>query len=106
MPDGSGLEPRVSCGGSIPCLGLDELRDGNVATFAHAPPVDLDSRDFMESFGGEVAGSAMWAANNWHFLNYKQCRASSVATRHQSNLNTSAATVFAACLFTVIPHIQ
>ena len=32
-------------------MGLDELRDCNVATFAHAPPVDLDSRDFMKSLG-------------------------------------------------------
>ena len=85
---------------------LDELRDRNVAAFAHAPPVDLDSRDFMKSFGGEVACAAVWTANNWNFLNYKQCRASSIATRYLSNLNTSTATVFTACLFTVIRHIQ
>lgn len=87
-------------------MGLNEFRDRYVATFAHTPPVELDSRDFMKSFGGEVAGSAMWAANDWHFLNNKQCRASSIATRYRSNLNAGAATVFATGLFTVIPHIE
>ena len=85
---------------------LDELCDSYVSTFAHAPPVELDSRDFMKSLGGQVADSAMRAANNWHFLNYKQRRTFPIAACQLSNLNPDAATIFAAFLFTVILHTQ
>ena len=85
---------------------LDELCDSYVSTFAHAPPVELDSRDFVERLCHEIAGSAMCAANDWYFLNNKERRAFPIAPRHLSNLNASAATVFAAFVFTAIPHIQ
>ena len=84
----------------------DELRDRHVATFTHAAPVQFDPCDFMESFGSQVAGSAMRAANDRHFLNYQQRRAASIAASYSSDLNTSASAVFAAVSLTVIPHIQ
>ena len=87
-------------------LGRDELRDRHVATFAHASPVQFDPCDFMESFGSQVAGSAMRATNDRHFLNHQQRRAASIAASYWSDLNTSASAVFAAVSLTVIPHIQ
>ena len=45
-------------------FGQDEFRNRHAAPFTHAPPVEFDSRDLMKSFGREIAGSAMWAAND------------------------------------------
>ena len=87
-------------------LGRDELRDGHTATFAHTAPVELDSRDFMKSFGCEVAGPAMWATSDGHLFDHEQRRASSIAAGYWPNLNTSAITVFTVSLSAVIPHIQ
>ena len=84
--------------------GLDELCDSYVATFAHAAPVELDSRDFMERLCCQIAGTAMWAANDWYFLNYNERRTFPIAARYLSNLNANTATIFATFLFTVIPH--
>ena len=88
------------------CSGLDELCRSYIATFADGPSVELDSREFMERLSGEIAGSAMWAANDRHFLDYKQGCTFPIATRHLSNLNPNAGAIFATFLFTVIPHIQ
>ena len=87
-------------------LGRDELRDGHGATFTHAAPVELDSRDFMKSFSCEVAGSAMWATNDGYLFDHEQRRAPSIAASDWPNLNASATTVFTMSLPAVIPHIQ
>jgi hypothetical protein len=68
--------------------------------------MELDSRDFVERVCREIASSAMWTANDGYFLNNKERRAFPIATRHLPNLNASAAAVFAAFLFTVVPHMQ
>jgi hypothetical protein len=83
----------------------DELRHGYAATFAHAAPVELNSREFTKSFGCEITGAAMWATDNRYFFNYEQRCASSIATGYWPNLNATATTVFTGNLPAVIPHI-
>lgn len=87
-------------------LELDELCNRHITTFAYAPPVELDSRDFMKSFGREVAGSTMWTAYDGHVLNHKQRWSFSIAAGYRSGLDADAAAILAAILFTLIPHTR
>jgi hypothetical protein len=86
--------------------GRNELRDCYGATFTHAAPVELDSRDFMKSVGREVTGAAMWATNDRHPLDYEQSGATSIAAGYWPNLNASAPTIFTEILPPVILHRQ
>ena len=85
---------------------LDKFGDRHGTTFADATAMQFDASDFVERLCREITGSAMWTANDRHFLNDQQCRTSAIAARYESDLHARASAVFAAILYPVIPRTQ
>lgn len=71
---------------------LCEDRNGHGAFLGKARPVQLDSFDFMQSFGGKVAFPAMRATHHRHILDDEQRRAFAIASCHAAEMYATSIT--------------